>query len=131
MLQVFRIEHRDTRVGPFQTYSSYTQKLVRWASERRDLLSPWQDGLGDLPWSYVFGCPDMDCLRQWFLLGNSPRENGHIVRKLKDAGFVLAEYLVAADECRVSTSGIQLAFYPEQSREEGLVAYRGLDELLH
>ncbi len=31
MLQVFRVEHKDTRLGPFQTDSEFTQRLARRA----------------------------------------------------------------------------------------------------
>lgn len=132
MLQVFRVEHRQTRVGPFQTDTEFTQRLARQASEQPTLKHPGEDGLGlaNIPWFYVFGCHDLASLRSWFLLGCSDEENKDIVRQLHQMDFVLAEYLVEADRYCLGDSQVQLAFDADDCRREGLVAYHAIDELL-
>lgn len=130
---VYRVEHSATRVGPFQTPDDYTQELGVMATAREGLLkAPGDDGLplGHLPWCYVFGCLDVANLKKWFFLGDTPADNAAILRTLKAKGFVLAEYLVEADDCRISTSGIQVAFYPTDAEDAGLVQYHDLESLL-
>lgn len=131
MRQVFRVEHKDTRLGPFQTPGEFTQALARRASEI-GLRHPGEDGLplGNIPWSYVFGCPDLATLRLWMFHGTDDQESKHIVRCLRARGFVLAEYLVEDDRFIMGDSQTQLAFDADDSRDEALVDYRDLAELL-
>jgi hypothetical protein len=132
MLQIYRVQHNVTKVGPFQTSGEFTQALAKKAIARPNLKSPGEDGLplGHIPFFFVFGCPDMDTLKKWFLLGETPAENERIILSLKQQGFVLAEYLVDADDYRLSTSGLQVAFDTFNAHAEGLVQFRDLDELL-
>lgn len=132
MLQVFRIEHELTRQGPFQTDDAFTQELARRASARAHLKSPGDDGLplGELPWCYVFGCLDLGGLASWFRLGETPAENARILAELEQRGFRLVEFLVDAEDCRVSRSGVQVAFYDRFSRQEGLTQVHDMETLL-
>jgi hypothetical protein len=132
MLQVFRVEHKHSRVGPFQTNHEFTQNLARRASICHHLKHPGDDGLGlgDIPWCYVFGSPDLESLKRWVLLGDGITENERIVQQLDALGFVLAEYLVESDRYLMGASGNQLAFDARESREEALVEYHQLAELL-
>lgn len=132
MLQIFRIEHAVTGVGPYQTVDEYTQQLAKRAGRNRNLRSPGDDGLPVmfLPYSYVFGCLDIASLKRWFFLGETIEENDAIVGTLKEKGFRLAEYIVESTDCRISATGIQVAFDPSTSRDEGLVEYHDLNMLL-
>lgn len=132
MLQVFRIEHALTRQGPFQTDDAYTQDLARRANARPHLKSPGDDGLplGHLPFSYVFGCLDLGGLASWFCLGETPAENAQILDALQQRGFRLIEFLVEAEDYRVSRSGAQVAFYAGYSRQEGLTQVHDMETLL-
>lgn len=132
MLQVFRIEHELTRQGPFQTDDVFTQELARRANARPHLKSPGDDGLplGELPWCYVFGCPDLATLASWFCLGETRAENAGILDTLKQRGFRLIEFLVDKEDCRVGQSGAQVAFYDRFSRQEGLTQIHDMETLL-
>jgi len=133
MHRVYRVEHRTTRTGPFRTLDDYTQELGVMATAREEVLkAPGDDGLplGHLPWCYVFGCLDVATLKKWFFLGDTVADNEAILRKLKNKGFVLSEYLVEPDDCRISTSGIQVAFYPTDAEDAGLVHFHDLESLL-
>lgn len=132
MLQVFRVEHAKTGQGPFQTIDEFTQELAMLAAENPRLKFPGDDGLplGNIPWCFVFGCQNLETLKQWFMLGATHAENKHIVDMLKTKGFQLVEYLVEADDYLLSTSGIQVAFSTSEARDEGLVQYHALDVLL-
>lgn len=132
MLQIYRVQHKVTNVGPFQTSGEFTQALATKALARPELKSPGEDGLplGHLPFCFVFGCPDIDALKKWFLLGETSAENEHIILSLKKQGFVLAEYLVEADDYQLSKSGTQVAFDAFNCRDEGLVEFHDLGDLL-
>ncbi len=131
MLQVFRIEHKDTQVGPFQTNTEFTQELARRATAQSQLRAPHADGLGlgFLPYIYVFGCLDLDSLREWFLLGQTLQENRDILARLQAMGFVLSEYLVNDGDYRIGRSGLQVAFASCNCRDEGLVVFHELSTL--
>ena len=132
MLQIFRVEHRDTRVGPFQTDSPFTQALAARANQRQQLKLPQDDGLlmGNLPFYFVFGCPSLDSLKAWILAGDVPAENRPVTEALAVEGFVVAEFLVEAEDYRMGVSGLQVAFDADSCREEGLVVFHGMDALL-
>jgi len=132
MLQIFRVEHAKTRQGPFQTVDEFTQELVVKANSNPRLKSPGDDGLplGNIPWSFVFGCLNLETLKQWFLLGASPADNEHIIHTLKSKGFQLVEYLVDEDDYLVSHSGVQVAFSTSEARDEGLAQHHDLALLL-
>lgn len=133
MLQtIYRIEHLATKVGPFQTDTEYTQSLAKKAAATQHLKSPGDDGLplGHLPFSFVFGCPDIQSLKQWFFLGVTAEENERIVRTLKDMGFVLVEYLADSYDYELSRSGNQIAFDARNCVEEGLVQVHDIGILL-
>lgn len=133
MLQVFRVEHQKSRVGPFQTVDHFTQELATKANSLDYLPAPSDDGLpslSNLPYGYVFGCTDMEALKRWFLLGDSPIENHRIIQTLAQKGFNLVEFLVEDPDYLVSTSLTQVAFDPTISREEGLVQVHNLNLLL-
>jgi hypothetical protein len=107
--------------------------LADVASKDSSLPSPGNDGLplGELPFTFVFGCLDLGTLKRWFCPGNSVAEDAHIVCELKGRGFVLAEFLVVdPNDCWTGLSGTQVAFYPSDSVEEGLVQFHELEMLL-
>lgn len=132
MFQVFRVEHKVTRKGPFQTVGEYTQQLAKMTERNLSLKFPGDDGLplGNVPFSFVFGCLDLDSLRSWFLLGDTDVENARIVENLSLLGFHVGEYLVNAEDCWISHSGIQAAFNAFCCREDGLVTYNDLSILI-
>jgi hypothetical protein len=131
MHQIFRVEHRVTLKGPFQTNDAYTQRLAKMTEVNPRLKFPGDDGLplGNVPFSFVFGCRDLDTLRIWFLLGDSDLENKRIAKKLSSLGFHVGEYLVDDDDCWMSSSGIQVAFNAFRCREDGLVTYHDMSIL--
>lgn len=131
MLQAFRIEHRKTGLGPFQTPGELTQSLAKQATENPNLRSPFEDGIGlsDIPWAFVFGCPSLDTMREWVLSG-SPHQDRRVLKKLGAQGFVLTEYRVPEGDYRMGTSGKQLAFDALSCREERRMLHHPLDKLL-
>lgn len=132
MIQIYRIEHVVTKVGPFQTSDVFTQDLAKKAGISRYLRSPGDDGLylGFLPFCFVFGCKDLPSLKRWFFFGETVTENERIVDELKQRGFVLAEFLVDSEDYKVSASGIQVVFDADMGRSNGLVEYHDLSALL-
>ena len=132
MLQVFRVEHESTQLGPFQTPDDFTQTLAKRAAATRDLRVPGEDGLplGYLPFKFVFGCGDLAALKRWFCLGGTDVENEEIIQELKRRGFRLLEFLVEEGDYRVGLSGLQVAFDPSLSREESLFQAHDLATLL-
>lgn len=66
MIQIFRVQHKETKVGPFQTDNDFTQHLA----EHTNGPYPDRDGLGlaFIPWTYVFGCLNIESLKQWFTI---------------------------------------------------------------
>lgn len=133
MLQVFRIEHTTTKIGPFQTNDEFTQELAAKAIACPILKSPGDDGLplGYIPFSFVFGCLDVATLKKWFMFGDASPEHMQVVQTLREKGFHLAEFLVEEGDYQVSTSGVQVAFDAANCRYEGLVQYHDLASLLH
>lgn len=132
MLEVYRVEHKTTRMGPFQTPSPFTQRLAELANNCGQLKSPGTDGLplGNIPFFFVFGSPGLPALRRWLLLGDTPEENAQIVATLDELGFVLAEYLVEEDSYLMGLSKLQVAFDADACREESLVNYHPLQQML-
>lgn len=132
MIEIFRVEHKDTHIGPFQTSDPYLQELAKTAGEIRYLRNPYDDGLGLawIPWAYVFGSPSLNALKRWVFLGGTFDANEAIVRELAKRGFVVAEYLVEEGDYRDSFSKLQVAFDAITAREEGLVRYHEMSMLL-
>lgn len=132
MHQIYRIEHNATNVGPFQTRDNFTQALAQRAANSQRLRRPDEDNLhtGFNPWSFVFGCPGMDKLKEWVLLGSTIEENDDILWKLQKLGFVVREFLVPDDDIRWGIRGNQVLFDAETAREEGLVQDLPLIELM-
>jgi hypothetical protein len=122
VLHAYRIEHRETRVGPFQTEDPFTQQLARAADQNPALPHPDNDNLrfGLLPFRFVFGCADLDTLRAWFLPHDSEEANREILSQLQQRGFVLSEYLADEGDYRVARSGMQVVFDAAQCRRDGL-----------
>jgi hypothetical protein len=132
MLQIYRVEHKDTGVGPYQTQDEYCQHLAKRTAYNHRLRAPGDDGLymAFIPHFYVFGCLDLLRLKEWFFLGDSTQENDEIVASLSQKGFRVAEYLVEPDSCRVSATKIQVAFDADECKSEGLVEHHDLNVLL-
>lgn len=132
VIEAFRIEHRVTHIGPFQTPDPYLQELATKAGSVSYLKNPYDDGLGLawIPWTFVFGSPSLDTLKRWVFLGGTFDSNEAIVRELKARDFVVAEYLVEEGSFRSSFSGLQLAFDARTAREDGLVQYHDMTVLL-
>ena len=132
MQLIYRVEHRSTGVGPFQTNLPFTQGLAFRAVNDPELRNPNDDGLlpSMMPWDWVFGAPSLEALKRWALLGFSIEENEAIVAKLSELGFVLSEYVVEEGQFRTGASGLQVAFDAQSCKQEGLVEQRDLRELL-
>lgn len=135
MIEVFRIEHKESRIGPFQQekIDRFIAYMIRKAGRQRHLKAPIEDGiyLSHLPWTYVFGAPSIPKLKEWVFFGRRRDDNRRIVKALKKRDFTLAEYLVADGDYMPGQSGNQLLFCPDTSREEGLVQYHDLTVLLN
>lgn len=134
MIEIYRVEHKDTGVGVFQTPDEYNQNLANIASTKlHTLKSPGDDGLGlaNIPWTFVFGCPDIVSMKKWILLGGNIHENDSIVKTLDEKGFKLFHYLIDDEQyIRKSWSGIQLAFDKKYAVEEGVWDYYPLTDLM-
>lgn len=133
MIEVYRVEHKVTGVGPFQTNSEFCQKLVKNTQPvLYRLKNPHDDGLeiAYIPYTYVFGCPDINSMKQWILTGRCYDENYEIINTLDEMGFVLSNYLVHPADVRMSWSKIQLAFCPIDAKEEKLVSHLSIKELI-
>jgi hypothetical protein len=132
VIEVFRVEHRDTHIGPFQTPDPYLQELAKAAGNIAYLRNPYDDGLGLawIPWTFVFGCPSLNALKRWVFLGGTFDSNEEIVRELAARDFVVAEYLVEDGNYRTGFSGLQLAFDARTARDDGLVRHHEMKMLL-
>lgn len=134
MIEIFRVEHKDTGVGVFQTREDYCQELAAITCNKlHTLKSPGDDGLGlaNIPWFFVFGCPDLVSMKKWILLGNNIHENDKIVHTLDEMGFHLCHYLVEDENyIRRSWSGIQLAFDKDHAQEEGVFEHLSLKSMM-
>lgn len=117
MIEVYRIEHRETGIGPFQTRDEFTQMLAKRLTDNQGHFPhPGDDGLGlgNIPWWYSFGCPTINTLKRWVLLGINVQENDSIIKKLDEMGFVLKHYLVEKDQVIMGLRKTQLAFGKEE-----------------
>lgn len=131
MILVYRIEHKDTHVGPYQTDDVFTQFLARLLLRQSDVLPfPGKDELGaaSICWFWVFGCINLVDLKKWFCLDGPACKT--ILSTLKEKGFVLAVYLSEKDDFKIGLSGMQVAFDSSNARSEGLVQYQDLETLL-
>lgn len=120
MKEVFRIEHKETGIGPFQTRNDYTQKLAkRLTANQWYFPHPGDDGLGlgNIPWWYSFGCPSLNDLKRWVLLGVNIQENETIIKTLDEMGFCVKYYLVEEDQVIVGWKKNQLVFGKEEDSE--------------
>ncbi len=117
IMQIFRVEHKETRVGPFQSdyaviqHIDFIDKLCNEIVDHLPLPSDDGISLKDLPHSYVFGCQNLETLKKWVLIKGDHRESKRNIRKLKALGFILSEYNVEKDY-KVGSSGIQVVFDP-------------------
>lgn len=132
MYQVFRVEHKETGKGPFQTSDPFTQKLAWRLQDFPNLPAPEHDGLpiGMIPMNFVFGCLSLSTLSQWFLLEDTACENENIVTGLKLRGYVLRKYEAHPHDCRTSYSGLQIAFDSVMSSQKRVVEEYALSMLL-
>lgn len=120
MIEVYRVEHKETGIGPFQTRDDFTQKLAKRLSRNKGYFPhPGDDGLGlgHIPWWYSFGCPTLNDLKRWVLLGVNIAENDAIVKKLDEMGYCLKYYLVEEDQVIMGARKTQLAFGKEEDCE--------------
>lgn len=127
---LYRIEHKETNVGPFQTTDAFLQKMAAFLSLPFNLKtypSPWDDGivLSSVPWFWVFGSPDLSTLMKWVSVGANYEENAQIYAHLQELGFVIRKFLVEEGDYRVSRSGMQVIFNAHTSRE--LELYEEMD----
>lgn len=133
MQLIYRVEHKETAVGPFQTNSEFTQELANKAGELFRCPHPYEDGLvpkSGIPYCMVFGCVELGQLSQWILLGESLQENVQIIDKLKNLGFIVRAFVVDNLDFTEGKSGRQVLFYPGEAVEEGLIEDFDLDVLL-
>lgn len=63
-------------------------------------------GMSEIPWYYVFGCPNLDSLKQWF--------HGYL-EPLFQYGFVCNTYEVGDDSYIMGKSMKQVAFSPDNA----------------
>ena len=126
MIQVFRVEHCDTRIGPFQTDDEFTQFLA----ENTNGPTPNEDGIpfSIIPWYYKFGCIDIKTLCEWFKIETMSYKN--VLRRLNDLGFVVREYLVEDDCYMIGKSKKQVAFDADLCYQENLVETHDMGKLL-
>jgi hypothetical protein len=120
MIEVYRIEHKETGLGPYQTRDEFTQKLAkRLTRNQRYFPHPGDDGLGlgNIPHWYSFGCPTLNDLKRWVLLGASIQENDSIIQKLDEMGFCMKYYLVEEDQVIMGWKKTQLVFGKEEDCE--------------
>lgn len=116
MIQVFRVQHKDTKVGPFQTDNEFTQYLAehtRGPEPDRDGLALWT-----IPWSYVFGCLSIEDLKQWFVVKDISIKQ--VCTNLDALGFRVVEYLVEDGKYKIGKSRNQVAFGASWSEDGGL-----------
>lgn len=118
---VYRIEHKQTNVGPFQTTDAFLQKMAAFLSLPFNLKtypSPRDDGivLSSVPWFWVFGSPDLNTLMKWVSVGANYEENVQVYARLQELGFVIRKFLIEEGDCRVSRSGMQVIFDADTPR---------------
>lgn len=134
MIEVYRVEHKETGVGPFQTDLALTQFLAKRLGANTSYLPlPYEDGLGlaDIPWWFVFGCPTIEDLKPWILLGLTVEENQRIVDQLDQLGFHIGYYVVEDSLFRMGRKGTQLVFgkslYDDECQSDCLPIHKLLE----
>jgi len=133
VIEVYRVEHKETGIGPFQTNHIFTQKLAqRLVKNKGYFPNPGDDGLGlaSIPWFYNFGCPSIDDIKRWVLLGVNVQENDFIIKTLDELGFCLNHYLVEKDRVIIGWKKIQLAFDTRQGDDCCIVETQSLNILM-
>lgn len=126
MIQIFRVQHKETKIGPFQTDNDFTQHLAQHTNgpyPDRDGLS-----LGFIPWSYVFGCLSIESLKQWFMIGDIAIED--VCDQLEALDFCVIEYLVDDGDYIIGDSRKQVAFNASWSAFDGLTQVHPMSILL-
>lgn len=126
MLQVFRVQHKETKVGPFQTDNDFTQHLAehtKGPEPDRDGLSLWT-----IPRSYVFGCLSIESLKRWFAFKDVSIEQ--VCVELDVLGFRVVEYIVEDGKYKIGKSQKQVAFDASWSEDVGLFQVHPMSILL-
>lgn len=126
MIQIFRVQHKETKVGPFQTDNDFTQHLA----EHTNGPIPYHDGLdlGFIPWTYVFGCLSVESLKQWFTIGDIAIED--VCDQLESLGFCVVEYLVEDGDYIIGDSRKQVTFCASWSEDDMLTQVHPMSILL-
>ena len=133
VVEVYRVETKSSREGPFcpNKVSKISEHMSKLSNRKLDSLKlPHLDGFPEIPFSYVFGCFSVDQLKPWILLGDSSSDNEKIVSDLKASDYVVSMYLVDESDLIKGDSSSQVAFYPYDALEEGLVDFFDLNVLL-
>ena len=109
ILTVYRVEHKETRNGPFQTPHPFTQKLAAKVNPKAWPF-PSNDGflLQAIPFSYVFGCPSIQLLKSLFTFSSDKQEHKRTLKALKQLGFQVGEFKVRETSCKVGRSKSKL-----------------------
>ena len=132
ILTVYRVEHKETRNGPFQTSHPFTQELAAKINPKAWPL-PSNDGflLHAIPFSYVFGCPSIQLLKSLFTFSSDKKEHKRTLKALKCLGFQVGEFKVRETSCKVGRSKKQVMFDPFDALEfeEGII-YHDITSIL-
>lgn len=126
-LAVFRVEHQESGIGPFMSFGPFHEHPMHpyllEISGKAELPGPSEEGF-DLPYAFFCGAPSLATLKKWFGF-QSPEFQG-FKEALKEAGFVLREYLVADEDSVVAPSGLQVFFDKDEAI---LVKEEAVDQL--
>lgn len=126
MIQIFRVQHKETKIGPFQPDNDFTQYLAKHTNgpeSERDGLGLWT-----IPWSYVFGCLSIESLKQWFAFKDVSIEQ--VCAELDALGFRVVEYLVDDGDYIIGRSRKQVAFNASWSEDDVLTQVHPMSILL-
>ena len=106
MILIYRIEHKDTGTGPFQSDSEFSAVLC----EKTSGPLPYDDGItmSEIPWYWKFGCTTIDILKTWFTLKDINFDT--VINTLDREGFILVEYIVNSGKYLISNTGSQVVF---------------------
>lgn len=113
VLRVYRVEHKESKNGPFTAGGDIALFLNKVFSTQLDTHPPIFSDIGrlatDTPWAMVCGCQNMSTLRDWF---NYPA----VVSALIAHGYVIRAFDMEDDSLiYYGKSGRQLMFMREDA----------------
>lgn len=134
IIDIYRIEHKERREGPFVMYWGLAKELhkVMEHIQTQDvkLPSPKIDFVikGCIPYAMKFGCVSINQLKEWFIEPNGVMGHNLFLKGLYEAGFVISHYQTPKHLAQLGKSGKQVMF---DTFETELIKHIPVTELLN